>query len=206
MQDHIRIHFAHRDDTTRPILAEMLKSLDHEIALITDTGKELIQQSREQRPDLLISSLYLDDMDGVQALLDCCEPEPIPSIIIAKRADQENVESALRDHVMAYLVEPVARLDLKASIYLVIERFKEFESLRQENEELKEALEARKWVERAKGVLMKQRGLEESEAFRGLQKLASRKRTKLVDVSRIIVEAEGLLGDDVFEVFPDRGS
>ena len=128
--------------------------------------------------------------------------DPIPSIIIAKRADHEAVEKALRDHVMAYLVEPVSRLDLKASIYLVIERFKEFRQLREENAELKAALEARKWVEKAKGILMKEKDLSEAEAFSTLQKLASRKRTKLIDVARIVVEADGLLGDDVLESIP----
>lgn len=203
MAENVDIHFAHADENVRPIVATMLESLSHRLSLVTDSGEELILASRAKPPGLLISSLYLRDMDGVRALIECCDPDPIPSIIIAKRADHDAVEKALRDHVMAYLVEPVSRLDLKASIYLVTERFKEFRKLREENAELKEALEARKWVERAKGALMKQRDLDEPEAFRTLQKLASRKRTKLVEVARIIVEAEGLLGDDVLEMLPN---
>lgn len=194
-----KVYFAYLDDRIRPIVGEMLHSLNCEVPLVTSKGLDLIDRSRVDPPDVLISSLRLEDMDGVQALIECSYDEPIPSIIIAKRADEELVERAMQDHVMAYLVEPVTRLDLKASIFLVQRRFEQFQELREENKELRDALDARKWVERAKGVVMKQKQIDEPEAFRMLQKLASKKRKKMLDVARIIVEADGLLGEDLFD-------
>lgn len=191
------VYFAYLDDHVRPIIGEMLHSLHCEVPLITNKGQDLIDRTREEPPDVLISSLRLDDMDGVRALIECSYDEPIPSIIVAKRADEELVERAMQDHVMAYLVEPVTRLDLKASIFLVQRRFEQFQALREENKELRAALDARKWVERAKGILMKQKAIDEPEAFRMLQKLASTKRKKMLEVARIIVEADGLLGDEL---------
>lgn len=191
------VYFAYLDDRVRPIIGEMLHSLNCEVPLVTNKGQDLIDRTRQEPPDVLISSLRLDDMDGVRALIECSYDEPIPSIIVAKRADEELVERAMQDHVMAYLVEPVTRLDLKASIFLVQRRFEQFQALREENKELRAALDARKWVERAKGILMKQKEIDEPEAFRMLQKLASTKRKKMLDVARIIVEADGLLGDEL---------
>lgn len=81
---------------------------------------------------------------------------------------------------MAYLVEPIDIDQIKPTIYLVLERFQQFESLKEENRDLKQALEDRKTIEKAKGILMGKMELNESEAFRELQKQASAKRIKLV--------------------------
>ena len=97
---------------------------------------------------------------------------------------------ALTDHVMAYLVKPIDPEQLKAAITMAVLRFQHYLALRKEAADLRQALEDRKVIERAKGVLMKRAALDEPEAFRRLQKLASEKSRRLIDVAQMILVAE----------------
>ncbi|MCG6156457.1 ANTAR domain-containing response regulator [Rubinisphaera margarita] len=194
--DSVRIYFAHGNEIVRPIIEQMLLALNHRVPVVTDSGHELIDSVKRKPPELLIASTHLSDMDGIDALIACGKKHPIPSIIISPTAELEKVEHALQDHVMAYLTEPVELNDLRPSIYLVLTRFREFEELMKENRELRAALDARKWIERAKGQLMKQREIDEDTAYRTLQRMANDSRKKLVEVARIIVEAQDLLSID----------
>ena len=184
------IYFSSGDEATRPVVAEMLKVLGHRVGLVTDSGQELIDAVKAKRPDLLISGVALSDMDGIEALIECSDPDPLPAIIISHRTEQGAVERALKDHVMAYLAHPVQQSDLRPSIFLVMQRFAQFQSLREENAELKNALEIRKWVERAKGLLMKEHGIDEETAYKRLQRMASDKRTKLSEIAKSLIEPD----------------
>jgi response regulator NasT len=86
---------------------------------------------------------------------------------------------------MAYLVKPIKQADLGAAISLAMRRFEQFEALRRETSDVRQALENRKIIERAKGLLMKELGLSEAEAFRRLQKTASAKNLKLIEVAQL---------------------
>lgn len=195
MNTSYRIFFAHGDEASRRVISEMLRVLDHRLELVTDSGRELIQAVRDDRPDLLISSVQLSDVDGIDALIECGREDPVPSIVVSKETDQEKVEHALQDHVMAYLAEPLQANDLRPAIFLVMNRFAQFQELRKENQELKQALEIRKWVERAKGLLMKTRQLDEETAYKQLQRLASDRRKKIGEVAKTLVEADAMLSD-----------
>jgi response regulator NasT len=91
---------------------------------------------------------------------------------------------------MAYLVKPIKQGDLAPSIAVAVRRFEQFKTLRKETADLRQALADRKVIEKAKGILMKKGRLDESEAFRRLQKLASDKNHKLVEIASIIITAE----------------
>ena len=92
-------------------------------------------------------------------------------------SDAELIERAEADHIMGYLVKPIKQADLEPVIALAMRRFEQFEALRREAADLRQALEDRKVIERAKGILMKELALSEPEAFRRLQKTASDRRT-----------------------------
>lgn len=186
------IVLAHGEESSRDELQRMIEELGHQVPLATDSGRELVDRVCDLGADMLISGVELSDMDGVHALIECGKKEPLAAIVIARTADLEEIELALKDHVMAYLVEPVTKHDLKATIYLVQQRFEEFSELRQENAELRTALEARKWTERAKGRIMGELGQTEDEAFRTLRRMANDRRIKLVDMARRVIDAETL--------------
>ena len=100
------------------------------------------------------------------------------------------IERAEADHILAYLVKPIKQADLEPAIAIATRRFEQFQALRKEAADLRQALEDRKLIEKAKGLLMKRAGLDENEAFRRLQKLASERNRKLVEVAFMILTAE----------------
>ena len=104
--------------------------------------------------------------------------------------DPDLLDRAGRDHILAYLVKPIKQADLEAAIAIAMQRFEEFQALRKEAGDLREALEDRKVIERAKGILMKKAGLDEPEAFRRLQKLSRDQNQKMVEVARMILRAD----------------
>ena len=91
---------------------------------------------------------------------------------------------------MGYLVKPIKQADLEPVIALAMRRFQQFQELRKEAADLRQALEDRKIIERAKGILMKKVQLDEHDAFRRLQKLASDKNLKLVEIARMVLTAD----------------
>jgi response regulator NasT len=94
---------------------------------------------------------------------------------------------------MAYLVKPIRQGDLAPAIAIATRRFEEFKSLQRETADLRQALEDRKVIERAKGIIMKRTGLGEEEAFRRLQAMASDKSRKMVEIAATIVLAEEIV-------------
>ena len=96
-------------------------------------------------------------------------------------------------HILAYLVKPIKRQDLQPAIIIAMRRF-EFQALQKEASDLRQALQDRKLIERAKGILMKRTGRDEASAFQSMQKLASDKNRKLVHIAEMILTAEEAFG------------
>lgn len=136
----------------------------------------------------------MSDMDGLEAIQKIGTDGPVPVIIASAYHDPDYIERALQAHVLAYLVKPIVEADLKISIALAMQRFQEFQALLQETDDLRQALNDRKIIERAKGILMKRAELSEADAFRRLQDLASTKNQKMVQIANTIVTAEDAFG------------
>jgi response regulator NasT len=153
-------------------------------------GRELVEQCRATRPDLVITDIKMPEMDGIDAAIAIYKDTPLPVILVSAYHDAGLIQRAEADHIMGYLVKPIKQADLGPVIALAMRRFEQFQELRKEAADLRQALEDRKLIERAKGLLMKKAGLDEASAFRRLQKLASDKNLKLVEVARILLTAE----------------
>jgi AmiR/NasT family two-component response regulator len=190
MAESLDILIAHGDDERRARLRAILEGMEHRIIASVSRGKDLIADVLHHHPDLIVSSVRLEDMKGVDALIEACRHDPRPSVIVAAEEDMDEVEKALEDHVMAYLVEPVDADTLRPTIYLVRRRFEQYQELRREVRELKDSLEARKSIERAKGLLMRQRGLGEDAAYKLLRKTANDRRKAIVDVAEALLLAD----------------
>ena len=186
----LRIAVADDERDTREYLQELLPRLGHQVAGVAKSGKELVELCLATKPDLIIADIRMPDMDGVTASVAVNREKPTPVILVSAYQDAELLARANTDHVMAYLVKPVREPDLQMTISLAMTRFDQFMSLLKETSELKLALEERKTVERAKGILTKRLRIEEPEAFRRLQKLASTRNQKLIDVARVILSSE----------------
>ena len=114
----------------------------------------------------------------------------MPVILVSAFHDAALIERAEMDHIMGYLVKPIKQSDLGPTIAIAVSRFAQFQALHKEAADLRQALSDRKIIERAKGILMKKANLDEAAAFRRLQKLASDKNRKLVEIASIILTAE----------------
>ena len=190
MNQSLRIAIADDEPDMRDYFAKILPRLGHQVVAQARDGRELVEQCRALRPDLVLTDIKMPELDGIDAAVALYKDAPLPVILVSAYHDAELVERAEADHIMGYLVKPIKQADLRPVISLALRRFEQFQELRQEAADLRQALEDRKVIERAKGLLMKKAGLDEAAAFRRLQKLASDKNLKLVEVARILLTAE----------------
>jgi response regulator NasT len=152
-----------------------------------------VDQALEKKPDLIIMDINMDDMDGIEAIRRVNDQMLIPSIIVTGYCEDDLVKRATDAGVFAYLVKPVDADDLKSAIEVAMARFEELKQLKEELQGLEQALEARKYVERAKGILMDRQNLKEAEAMRRLQEMSMKSNKRMVEVANEIIEADRLL-------------
>jgi response regulator NasT len=193
MKPGLRIVVADDEPDMRDYFRKILPLLGHRIVDVADNGRDLVRICLKEKPDLVISDIKMPDMDGIDAATEIYRTLAIPVILVSAYHDSSLIERAEADHIMGYLVKPIKQSDLEPVIALAMRRFEQFQALRQQAQDLKQALEDRKIIERAKGVLMRKARLEEQDAFRRLQKLASEKNLKLVELARIILTADEAL-------------
>lgn len=197
MKRSLRIVVADDEREMREYLREMLTHLGHEVVGAAANGRELVAQCEEQRPELVISDVRMPYMDGIEAATRLGGMTPIPIILVSAFHDDETIGRVEADHILAYLVKPIKANNLEPAIGLVMRRFEQFQDLRREAATLKQALEDRKIIEKAKGRLMQQAHLDEAEAYRRLQHAARSMQKKLVDAASLYLSMDDLLFQSV---------
>jgi two-component system, response regulator PdtaR len=193
MNRSLRIAVADDELDMRDYFEKILPLLGHQVIAIAKDGRELVEMCAASRPDLVITDIKMPDMDGIEAAARIYKNAPVPVILVSAHHDSEFIRRAEGDYILAYLVKPIKQADLDPAIGIAMRRFKQFDTYRKESSDLKQALEDRKVIEKAKGVLMKKAGLGEHDAFRRLQKLASDKNRKMIEIARMILTAEEAL-------------
>lgn len=184
----LRLYVGHPNESTLKTIVSIVEELEHQLLGSANCAAKMIDDCRSLNPDLIISGVNYKDMDGIDALIEISVGDPKPAIVIAMKDDLRKVEQAMDDHVMAYLVDPVTRDDLRPTIHVVKRRFEQFQDLKEENKDLREALASRKIIERAKGLLMRSCEIDEEGAYLKLRKMATDKGLKLKDVAELIIE------------------
>jgi response regulator NasT len=183
----LRIIVAHRSEPVRQSLVAGVR-VRHEVLCECGSVAEVLDTATRQRPDLIITGVEFHDGDGIDAVIRVSVERPIPAVVVAERRSMELVEKAMHDHVMAYLIEPIDPADLDAAIVVAQARFEQFRELAEEVDSLRQALEDRKVIERAKGAIMAHRQVAEAEAFGQLRSRAQNARVKIIEVARGILE------------------
>jgi response regulator NasT len=186
----LRICVADDEADMREYYEKILPRLGFDVVAVAETGRELVEHCRQLQPDLVITDIKMPDMDGIEAATIIYRERPIPFILVSAYHDQALINRAEDDHIMAYLVKPIEQKQLLPAIAIARRRFEQFQALRQEATDLRQALEDRKTVERAKGILMRRAKLDEQAAFSRLQKLSREQNRKLVEVARMILVAD----------------
>jgi response regulator NasT len=185
----LRIVVADDDPEVRTYFQELLPRLGHQV-VVAETGRQLVDQCRTLEPDLVIADIKMPDLDGIEAALAINRHKETPVILVSAHHDAAFLERAATGPIMAYLTKPVKQSDVEMAIRLARVRFEQFRALRQEAADLRQALEDRKLIERAKGIVSRRLGLDEQEAFTRLRKLASNRNWKLVEVAQTVLRAE----------------
>jgi len=175
------------DATVRLFLKETLEKLGHKVVGEADNGTDMVRTVLELEPDAIVFDIHLPRMNGLDALRQIYQERIVAAVAITADRDQHLVRRALEEHVLAYLVKPVEAHQLGPALLIAWERFKELRQLADENATLKQNLQNRKTIERAKGVLMKRHRWSEQEAFRRLQRGAMNRRTTMVDLAQSVL-------------------
>jgi two-component system, response regulator PdtaR len=189
----LRILIADDESIRMMSLRKQLAALGHRVVAEASNGEEAVALAVATQPDLAILDIKMPVADGIEAAQQITRARPIPIILLTAYNEAELVERAAQANISAYLMKPVAEEDLLPAITLALIRFRQFEALRREVSDLREALEARKIIERAKGILVRRLDLTEEEAFRRLQKQSQDSNRKLAEVAEAIVMADRLL-------------
>ncbi|TDD85845.1 response regulator [Saccharopolyspora karakumensis] len=183
-----RVLVAEDEALIRLDLVEMLREEGYQVVGEAGDGQEAVRLAEELRPDLVILDIKMPKMDGIEAASNIAGERIAPVVILTAFSQRDLVERARDAGAMAYLVKPFAKRDLVPAIELAVSRFTEVQALEAEVNDLTERLEARKTIERAKGLLMSKHNLSEPESFRWLQRTAMDRRTTMKAVAQAVLE------------------
>lgn len=188
----IRVVIADDDSITRMDLQEMLQGLGYLVVGDCGDGASTVNLARQLRPDLVIMDIRMPEMDGIEAAKILSSEQVAPVLLLTAHSEPELVQRAMEAGVINYLLKPYRETQLAPAIDVALRRYAEFKQMNAELGSLRGALEARKVIERAKGLLMKQFGLSESEAFRKIQKRSMDSRKSMQEVAEAILLAESM--------------
>jgi response regulator NasT len=176
------------DPTVRLFLKDALENqLGHQVVGEAETGTDMVRTVLALEPDVVVFDIHLPRMNGLDALRQIYQEKIVAAVAITADRDQHLVQRALEEHVLAFLVKPIESHQLGAALLVAWARFDELRGLTEENASLRQTLQNRKTIERAKGVLMKRHRWSEAEAFRRLQRAAMNKRTTMVELAQSVL-------------------
>jgi response regulator NasT len=182
-----RIIIADDESLIRLDLREMLIALNYDVIAEVGDGRTAIDLAKKLRPDLVIMDIKMPEVDGIAAAGELTREKIAPVVLLTAYSDQALVEQAKEAGVVGYIVKPFREAELMPVIEVAMARFDEFVALEQEIGSMKEALESRKVVERAKGILMEVHGLRESEAFHRIRRTSMDSRKSMKEVAEAIL-------------------
>jgi len=187
----LRIVIADNESIIRMDLKELLEEAGHTVVGEAADGVKAVELARTHKPDLVIMDIKMPEMDGIAASKIISAEKIAPVLLLTAFSQKEIVEKAKDSGVLAYLVKPVKEANLFPAIEIALSRFQEFAQLERELEEVKNSLETRKILDRAKGILMDTHSLSENEAYRRIQQYSMAKRKSIREVAEAIVDAAG---------------
>ena len=184
-----RLVIADDESLIRMNLKETLVGLGYLVVGEAGDGVSAITLARQLQPDLVIMDIKMPKLDGIQAAEVLTQERIAPVLLLTAYNDRELVERARDAGVVAYLVKPFREPDLLPAVEIAMARFAELRALDKQVGDLKEAMETRKIVERAKGLLMETQGLSEAEAFRRIQQLSMNTRKPMKEIAQALLLA-----------------
>jgi len=185
-----RVIIADDESVIRTDLREMLTTLNYLVVGEVGDGQSAINLARELKPDVMIMDIKMPNMDGIEAAKILTQERIAPVLLLTAYSQRDLVDRAKEAGVVGYLVKPFREQEIVPAIDIALARFQEFRELEKEVGDLKETLETRKIVDRAKGILMDTQHLTEAEAFRKIQKMSMNTRKPMKEIAEAIILAQ----------------
>jgi AmiR/NasT family two-component response regulator len=183
----VRVVIAEDEALIRLDLKEMLEEEGYEIAGEAADGARAVELAASLKPDLAILDIKMPVLDGISAAERIAADRICPVVILTAFSQRDLVERARDAGAMAYLVKPFTKADLVPAIEIAVSRFQEMTALGTEVGTLRERLEARKLLDRAKGRLQSEHGMSEPQAFRWIQKTSMDRRVTMRAVAEAVL-------------------
>jgi AmiR/NasT family two-component response regulator len=190
--DPLRIVIADDEPIIRMDLRRTLENMGHVVVGEAGDGQQALEITKELKPDIAILDIKMPTMDGIDAAKLISTEAIAPVLLLTAYSQRDLVERARDAGVFAYLVKPFKELDLMPAIEIAIARFEEFEELDRDFNDLENKLDARKTIDRAKGILMDQYGLKEQDAFRRIQVQSMNTRKTMREIAEAIILANSV--------------
>ena len=184
---------AEDEQLTRTIIRARLEKLGHIVVAEAGDGVQAIEATRLHKPDVVIMDIKMPIMDGIEAAKTILAETPCAILFLSSFNEQELVEQASETGALAYLMKPFRKEDLAPALEIAVRRFREIHSKNKEIDDLKETLETRKIIERAKGILMDRHNMSEEEAFKRIHFQARNQNKKMREIAQSIITAADLI-------------
>lgn len=188
----IRVLVAEDNALERSTLVDLLGALGHMVVAEVESGTAAIEKAQQFTPDAVLLDMHMPGASGVQAAEEIANALPGTAVVLITGDLSLTLSTAdvLRSTAVALLPKPTPPTTLDATLRMAVTRARELIEARREAAEAKQQLEARKLIERAKGILMRRTGSSEQEAYRIMQRSSQDRSVRMVDIARAVIESE----------------
>lgn len=188
----LRVMLVDRDPERGALLEEALADAGYHVIARIDDDEVLAALVVKHQPDVIVIDLEAPGRDTLEQMREINRDQPKPIILFSDQRDPAFIRQAVRAGVSAYVVDGLSRDRIMPIVEVAMERFREIQSLRQELEAAKTQLADRKIIEKAKGLLMKKKNMNEDAAYQFMRKTAMSRNLKLTEVARVLISIEEL--------------
>ena len=185
----LRVLIAEDEALTRTILKARLEKLGHQVIAEAENGTQAVEAALAGKPDVIIMDIRMPEMDGIEAARRIVEENPCAILFLTAFSEDTLVEKAGETGALAYLMKPFRKEDLAPALEIAVKRFRQIQAQQNEIEGLKDSLETRKLIDRAKGILMDRQGLTEDQAFKKIHFEARNQNQKMREIAQSIITA-----------------
>jgi response regulator NasT len=185
--DEVRVALAEDEAIIRLDLRETLEEEGYTVVGDTGRGDEMLQLVADTDPDVVILDIKMPGMDGLEVARRIADSHDAAVVILTAFSQRDLIDQAIEAGALAYLVKPFQRSELVPAVEIARARHREMRALTDQAQTLSDRLEARKVIDRAKGVLMDEASMNEADAFRFIQQAAMNERSSMVDVANQVI-------------------
>ena len=194
LSDRLRVLLIDRDPERSAVVEQALVAVGHQVVGHGDSTIGLYDEVSRLEPDVIVIDTESPDRDTLEHICLLSERTPRPVVLFTDEQDGSIIREAVRAGVTAYIVDGLAAERVVPIVQVAMARFDEFQSVKAERDEAQAKLAERKLVERAKGILMRKRGMTEEDAYHALRRMAMEKKLRMSEVADRLISMSPLLG------------